>query len=184
MKVIVRDRNQSLIDALNHYATVKTMTMAGVDIDHIDYEFVCDDILALPADVLVSPANSFGYMDGGVDRVYCDRIGWHLQTDIQKAIRTRTKFGELLVGDALDITTGEPRFPVMVAAPTMRLPGRSSADNVYIATRAATALSLELKAKTMVMPGMGTGIGGVPVEEAATAILHGFRTAFKWAEDL
>jgi hypothetical protein len=38
------------------------------------------DIFEKPADAIVSPANSFGYMDGGIDLVYLRRFGWELQT--------------------------------------------------------------------------------------------------------
>ena len=38
------------------------------------------EILESSADAIVSPANSFGYMDGGIDLVYLHRFGWELQT--------------------------------------------------------------------------------------------------------
>lgn len=31
------------------------------------------------ASALVSPANSFGYMDGGLDLQISERFGWHLE---------------------------------------------------------------------------------------------------------
>ena len=30
------------------------------------------------ADAIVSPANSFGFMDGGIDMVYSKRFGWQM----------------------------------------------------------------------------------------------------------
>ena len=30
------------------------------------------------ADAIVSPANSFGFMDGGIDYAYSDHFGWHM----------------------------------------------------------------------------------------------------------
>jgi hypothetical protein len=43
------------------------------------------EIFERSADAIVSPANSFGYMDGGIDLVYLHRFGWELQTRLQTA---------------------------------------------------------------------------------------------------
>jgi len=36
------------------------------------------NILDLKVDAVVSPANSFGFMDGGIDMVYSRHFGWNL----------------------------------------------------------------------------------------------------------
>jgi hypothetical protein len=54
------------------------------------------DIFELQADAIVSPANSFGFMDGGIDLLYSKYFGWGLQTDLQA----------LLADPALWRTTG------------------------------------------------------------------------------
>src|SRR5262245_39700765 len=43
-------------------------------------------ILDLEVDAVVSPANSFGFMDGGIDHLYSDRFGWHVQEGLQELI--------------------------------------------------------------------------------------------------
>jgi hypothetical protein len=48
------------------------------------------DIFELKADAIVSPANSFGYMDGGIDLVYITRFGWELQTRLQSHLKEHT----------------------------------------------------------------------------------------------
>merc|ERR1739848_923911 len=53
---------------------------------------------------IVSPANSFGDMTGGIDKVYLNRWGDGLQDRLQDLIR-REKDEELVVGDALVIET-------------------------------------------------------------------------------
>ncbi|MCP4502544.1 MAG: hypothetical protein GY822_21550 [Deltaproteobacteria bacterium] len=40
-------------------------------------------------DDLVSPANSFGFMDGGIDQVYIQRFGSALQTKVQQESAAR-----------------------------------------------------------------------------------------------
>lgn len=66
------------------------------------------DIVTLECTAAVSPANSFGFMDGGVDLVYSRHFGWHVQERLQKAIQSM-KFSELLVGQALAVETDYPR---------------------------------------------------------------------------
>jgi hypothetical protein len=61
-------------------------------------------ILDRPVDAVVSPANSFGFMDGGVDWAYLQFFGMELQTRVQMVIRLQ-KFQELLVGSAVVVPT-------------------------------------------------------------------------------
>src|SRR5690348_11540617 len=56
-------------------------------------------ILDVQCEAVVSPANSFGFMDGGIDHLYSRHFGWHVQRRLQEAIRGR-HHGELLVGQA------------------------------------------------------------------------------------
>jgi len=62
------------------------------------------DIFEVPADAIVSPANSFGYMDGGIDLVYLHRFGWELQARLQAHLRNEHD-GELPVGQAIIMET-------------------------------------------------------------------------------
>uniref|UniRef100_A0A2C9L7N0 Macro domain-containing protein n=1 Tax=Biomphalaria glabrata TaxID=6526 RepID=A0A2C9L7N0_BIOGL len=39
------------------------------------------------ADAIVSPANSFGFMDGGIDWIYSKYFGWQMQNRLQNVIR-------------------------------------------------------------------------------------------------
>ncbi|MEM8641966.1 MAG: hypothetical protein AAGG51_24585 [Cyanobacteria bacterium P01_G01_bin.54] len=41
-------------------------------------------ILELCCDAVVSPANSFGFMDGGLDLLYSQNFGWYVQTRLQQ----------------------------------------------------------------------------------------------------
>lgn len=175
MKIIVRDRNVDLIAAFKE--TIKDASLDDNFLRGCPISFEVGEILSEPAEALVSPANSFGFMDGGIDRVYCDNIGWHLQTDVQAAIKAKYRYNELLVGDALAIATNDARFPYLIAAPTMRMPRIIPVDNVFLATRAATDLALQLNVSSLLFPGMGTGTGRVGPKDAATAMLLGMMAA-------
>ena len=76
------------------------------------------------------------------------------------------------VGKAVATTAGTLPCIYVIHAPTMKQPAmRISVENVKHATQAALKLGVELKLKSIAIPGMGTGVGRVPVEDAAKAIV-------------
>jgi O-acetyl-ADP-ribose deacetylase (regulator of RNase III) len=114
---------------------VQAWTRHFEDIENVSIS--CGDIFALEADAIVSPANSFGYMDGGIDLVYLKRFGWELQTRLQSHLKEHHD-GELPVGQATIVETLDPDIPFLVSAPTMRVPMNvSNTLNAYLAFRAA-----------------------------------------------
>lgn len=130
---------------------------------------------------LVSPANSFGDMNGGIDLVYTMEFGDDLQKHLQTEIYTK-KYGELIVGDALIINIprtyrGTVPISLLISAPTMRHPSVvSNTMNAYLAFRAVLIQVYEynrritdknLKIKQVICPGLGTAIGKIPVIKCA-----------------
>ncbi|NME72400.1 macro domain-containing protein [Flammeovirga aprica] len=129
-------------------------------------------IFDLSCDAIVSPANSFGYMNGGIDFAISKTLGWHIEKKLQQKLRD-DYFGELLVGQATIVTTDHPQFPYLISAPTMRTPMTIlRSPNIYLATKAILTLLLHgkledgtpLKEKitSIAIPGLGTGVGQVP----------------------
>jgi O-acetyl-ADP-ribose deacetylase (regulator of RNase III) len=132
-------------------------------------------ILDVACDAVVSPANSFGFMDGGIDLLYSHHFGWEVQERLQGLIRSR-HHGELLVGAAEIVETGSPRIPFLIAAPTMRVPMiLRDTVNPYLAARAALLLiqrdpvsagafagqPVSSLVSVVAFPGLGTGVGRV-----------------------
>lgn len=141
-------------------------------------------IFDVTCDAVVSPANSYGFMDGGIDRLYTDYFGHSLQTRLQQSIRAYHG-GELLVGQAEMVPTEHPRIPYLIAAPTMRVPmtlGRSI--NPYLAaravfrlllndrfsTRATAGLPIAESVRRVAFPGLGTGAGGISSQVCARQV--------------
>ena len=121
-------------------------------------------ILGLDVDAVVSPANSFGFMDGGIDYAYTQCFGPSVQDDVQEKIK-KDFDGELLVGQALIVSTHKTPIYALVSAPTMRVPMILGAEtiNPYLAARAALrALEDYPHIETVAFPGLGTGVGRVP----------------------
>jgi len=131
------------------------------------------DIFGVGCDAIVSPANSFGFMDGGIDLVYSLHFGWDLQARLQERIRERFS-GELPVGQATIVATGDEAIPWLVSAPTMRIPENvSHTVNAYLAFRAALlAVKHHNEAggpriDSLLCPGLGTAVGGMPAARCA-----------------
>jgi O-acetyl-ADP-ribose deacetylase (regulator of RNase III) len=148
---------------------------------------VCrDDICHLTVDAVVSPANSFGFMDGGLDYALSERLGWGLQAKVQHAIAERP-MKELLVGEAMVFRTDDTEIPWLISAPTMRVPMRlRQSVNAYLAMKAilTTALkhTLSPPIQSVAIPGLGTGCGGLPARTAAGQMWAAYREVIlgKW----
>ena len=119
-------------------------------------------------DALVSPANSFGFMDGGIDLVYSRNMGWDIERRLQEKIRNEFD-GELLVGQATSVETNCAKFPILISAPTMRVPAiLKETPNVYLAAKAIFLFAKKNPhLETIVCPGLGTGCGMVAPEDCA-----------------
>jgi len=160
MNILLVDTNSEITDAWQKvFADVPQVAVHhGSIFDH-------------PADALVSPANSFGYMNGGIDFAISKHLGWHLEKELQKIIREKY-YGELLVGQAEIIETGHELFRYLIAAPTMRTPMTiTRGPNVYQSMKAVLLLlqygklrtdePVKSRVNSIAIPGLGTGVGQV-----------------------
>ena len=161
MKIVLVDVRESLVACWKKYCG-----------DVAEVEVVQGSIFDVACDALVSPANSFGFMDGGLDMAISQTFGWGVQERLQEKIKSH-HHGELLVGTAEIVGTRHPKIPYVIAAPTMRVPSILGATmNPYLATRAALLLiehgrleddrPVREVVRTVAIPGMGTGVGKVP----------------------
>lgn len=128
----------------------------------------------LPAfDCMVSAANSFELMDGGVDAAIINFFGDHLMTRVQQRILD-IYLGEQPIGTSLIVETKNQKHPFIAHTPTMRVPmSIAETENVYIAMWAMllavrqhnqTGASL---IHTIACPGLGTATGRMFFDEAA-----------------
>lgn len=163
-KIVFRDRNPDVIREL--YSA-----FPGWAADVMD-------IFGAPCSGVISPANSFGWMDGGIDAVYLAR--WPSAAPTLKAKVAALPFRELLVGQALLVETGDTACPHLIAAPTMRAPGATTFMSVFLAARAAFFVSLSLPG-VVASPGLGTGTGHLHPKDAARAMRLGYEEAVAFA---
>lgn len=146
-------------------------------------------VLEVGAHAVVSPANSLGWMRGGIDAVYSRTF-----RDVEQRVRTAVLTyhgGELPVGQAVAVRTGEVEPAWLISAPTMRHPGQLLPDDTvhpYLAARAVFLLwrdgELEygVAAREAVdliaMPGLGTGVGRVSPANCARQVAAAWDEVF------
>ena len=127
------------------------------------------DLSDLPVDALVSPSNSLGIMAGGVAEALKAKGGQEIEDEARLA-------APVAVGAAVVTSAGALFAKHVIHAPTMEEPGtKIGVENVRRATRAALIAAARNNFETIAMPGMGTGVGGVPVDEAARAMVDELR---------
>lgn len=138
------------------------------------------DYFCKPVDCLVSPANSFGYMDGGVDRAILYELGDHIQTLVQSSIEEKFH-GELPIGSSLIIKTNNSKWPHLACAPTMRVPSNvSNTLNAYLAFKAILSEIISINQATpntirsLVCCGLATGIGGLNANLCAKQMKYAY----------
>jgi O-acetyl-ADP-ribose deacetylase (regulator of RNase III) len=138
-------------------------------------------ILEIGADAVVSPANSFGLMRGGIDAVYS--AAWPAIEQRVRSAVLALHGGELPVGEALVVPTGAVKPGWLISAPTMREPGVVLPEDTvhpYLAARAVFRLwengvledgrPMRRVFRTLALPGLGTGVGGVSAGTCARQV--------------
>ena len=171
IKLILVDPNAPLIlEWKDHFAD-----LPDVEIVHGCFEQIS------AFDCMVSPANSFGIMDGGVDAAITRFFGYALMERVQQRILDEF-LGEQPVGTSMIVETGKARHPFLAHTPTMRVPMPiSRTDNVYTAMWAMLLavrrhnLQSDKQIEIVACPGLGTGVGQMPFREAARQMALAYR---------
>jgi O-acetyl-ADP-ribose deacetylase (regulator of RNase III) len=164
MKIILADINKELCDYWNYYF----QKFDNVSVVH-------GSAFELEADAMISPANSFGIMNGGIDRLISEYFGWHLQETVQLKIKTEFD-GELLVGQSMLVETGHIKIPYLISAPTMRVPlDIRNTANVYLCMKSIILTAKKHNLNSIIIPGLGTGCGNVPYHICAAQMQHAYK---------
>lgn len=109
---------------------------------------------------VVSPANSFGLMDGGYDLALIEWYGEQLQERVQKYI-IDNYCGEQPVGTSFIIETNRDN-QFLIHTPTMRIPSIIKDDLViYQCMRTTLMLAKENNIESILIPMFGCLTGGV-----------------------
>ena len=123
-------------------------------------EVIEGDLIEQSTDAIVNAANNDLILGGGVAGAIARRGG----PDIQ---RECSAHGSIEVGDAAITHGGRLPAAWVVHAASMRLGGRTTADNLRGSTRRSLELATEKGLRSIAFPAVGTGIAGFPIADCA-----------------
>jgi O-acetyl-ADP-ribose deacetylase (regulator of RNase III) len=132
-------------------------------------------------DCVVSPANSFGLLDSGIDHSVSDFFGEALAQRVQERILDEF-LGEQPVGTSLIVETGHPQHPYIAHTPTMRYPAPAAeTDSAYTAMWAALLAvrrhnrSSPRAIRLLACPDLGAAAGWMRSSETARQMAIAYR---------
>jgi O-acetyl-ADP-ribose deacetylase (regulator of RNase III) len=118
------------------------------------------DITKLEVDAIANAANTRLAHGGGVAGAIARAGGPTIQDE-------SNRLAPIGLGEAVATSGGDLPARWVIHAATMELGGPTSADIIRSATANTLAVADELGAKSLALVAFGTGVGGVPLEDAA-----------------
>jgi O-acetyl-ADP-ribose deacetylase (regulator of RNase III) len=134
--------------------------------------------------VLISPGNSFGEMNGGVDGLINTHLSGYtpdkyIQEDV-KGIICKDFVGELPVGQSIVVKTQHPVFKYLIYTPTMRVAEDVSGSlNAYLAFRGALLAMLQNGLPNASTPLFCTGAGCMNLSKACQQMKEAYITVMQ-----
>ena len=154
MKVYLLDINKKIGDALKKEFSEFEEVEVIID-DFAHFMNVYKDI-----ECVVSPANSFGIMNGGYDKAITDYFGNDVQIEVRKFIN-KNLFGEQPVGTSIMVNIPNTNKK-LIHTPTMRLPSRILDPMViYHCMRSTMIMAINNRIHSIVIPAFGGLTGQV-----------------------
>jgi len=151
---------------LNIVLTVKPMTSFERTYKGVRIVVATGDITEQEVDAIVNPANSLLVMGGGVAGAI-KRVGGEEIED------EAVKYSPVPVGEAVATGAGRLKAKYVIHAPTMERPAmRIGKRNVELSVKGALKCAEGLEIRSIAFPGMGTGVGGLSLGEAARTMVN------------
>ncbi len=137
----------------------------GIAVYHADFKrFIAEHP---EIDAIVSPANSYGLMDGGFDGAITDVFGRELAEKVRAGILGRF-YGEQPVGTSFSVPIPGREDVLLIHTPTMRVPS-CIVDSmvVYQCMRTSLMEAMRTSRRQVVVPAFGAACGSLPFMEIA-----------------
>lgn len=167
MKIFLLDANKKMIEAWQeHFNDAK-----DVEIVHCYFNEFME--MHPEIDAVVSPANSFGLMDGGYDLAITEYFGKELMKMVQETIIEKWH-GEQPVGTSLSVMINDRQ--ILIHTPTMRTP-EVIVDRriIYQCMRVTLIEALNQGVGSIVIPAFGGRTGKVPYEVIAKMMFLAYK---------
>lgn len=177
MKIYLLDINKNMTDAWEKLFH----PLKDIEIINEDFATFMDNHPNIEA--VVSPANSFGLMDGGYDKAITDYFGKELMKDVQKSILLKW-YGEQPVGTSITVPIYNRKFTtilgtkccVLIHTPSMRTPEVIKDSRIIYQCMRTTLIEAKIQeVKSIVIPAFGGLTGRVPCDEIAKMMFLAYK---------
>ena len=176
MKIYFVEANISKLEKLKLYFKDET------NIEFVNENFI-DFMKKNKVDCVVSPANSFGLMDGGFDLAITNWYGEELQKRVQKYI-IENYYGEQPVGTSFIIETGKDN-EYLIHTPTMRVPERIIDSRViYHCMRTCLIEAKKHNIESIVIPMFGGCTGCINSDTIARMMFEAYNQLKEVPEEI
>lgn len=138
----------------------------------MNIEILVGNVLDVPADVLISTANPWLQMTGGVNLAIIVRPhGELVHEELQRYLRAT---GKRFVDPGTVVRTGPGSLPVKAILHAVSIDPSYDSSVELVATTIVRALTMacEFEARTVSLPALATGFGPLTMEEFARALAH------------
>jgi O-acetyl-ADP-ribose deacetylase len=133
-----------------------------------ELEVIAADVTKLEIDAIANAANTQLMHGGGVAGAISRAGG----PEVQRESDEKAPIG---LGEAVETTAGDMPARWVIHAATMELGGPTSAEIIERATRSTLAKAEELGCRSLALVAFGTGVGGFPLDEAASLMVGAAR---------
>jgi O-acetyl-ADP-ribose deacetylase (regulator of RNase III) len=170
LRVVLTDVNAKVVEAWR-----------AAFADTPEIEIRKGSILDEKVDAWVSPTNSRGLMNGGVDAVIKRHLGAGIQLRVQRAIRDGFA-GRLPVGSAVCVPSGAVNPKFLISTPTMEQSSQNVSETLNVALACAAAFQAihrqnrdaQGSIESVALVGMGAQTGRVPARVCANLMWTGY----------
>jgi len=123
------------------------------------------DLTEMDADAIVNAANNDLKLGGGLAGVIRRKAGDAVQRECDE-------IGAIPVGGAAITSAGKLKARHIIHAASMQLGGLTTGHGLRASTAHSLRIAAEKGLRTIAFPAVGAGIGGFPLAECATIMLH------------
>ncbi|GHJ45255.1 hypothetical protein Cs7R123_25970 [Catellatospora sp. TT07R-123] len=176
------DRTKPLLDVvLTDINTKVVQAWRSAFADTPEVTISQGSILDKRVDAWVSPTNSRGLMNGGVDAVVKHHLGAGIQLRVQRAIRDGFG-GSLPIGSAVCVPSGAANPKFLISTPTMTESAQNVRETLNVALACAAAFqAIHLQnarepgsITSVALVGLGAATGKVPAQICANLMWAGY----------
>lgn len=164
-------------DKIEQYSKILKYLNLNMKFLHASLDDIVNKYYETNPFILVSPANSYGDMNGGIDKAIIDKfplVNKRVSALIKKSPYLDSGDRPFIPVGKMDFVELDDKKNILIVAPTMLTPRNIvGTNNIYLAFSAIYKNIKCLDDNVIIaIPCLGTGIGGLTGEESAKQILR------------